>query len=49
MARATKTATSLADGPTLASTRDDWILYLRSEDVPRTLNGCVSASRKLAR
>ncbi len=31
MPRATTKAPSLADGPTLASTRDYWILHLRSE------------------
>jgi site-specific recombinase XerC len=31
MPRATTKAASLADGPTLASTRDYWILHLRSE------------------
>jgi hypothetical protein len=31
MPRATTEAASLADGPTLASTRDYWILDLRSE------------------
>ena len=31
MPRATTEAPSLADGPTLASTRDYWILHLRSE------------------
>jgi hypothetical protein len=31
MPRATTKAASLADGPTLASTRDYWVLHLRSE------------------
>jgi integrase len=31
MPRAATKAASLADGPTLASTRDYWILHLRSE------------------
>jgi len=48
MPRATTKAPSLADGPTLASTRDYWILHLRSEGrAERTISTYLRALDRL--
>ena len=48
MPRATTKAASLADGPTLASTRDYWILHLRSEGKLERTISTRSARRSTA-
>jgi hypothetical protein len=51
MPRAATKAASLADGPTLASTRDDWILHLpergKSERTISTLPAGARSARRL--